>query len=96
MSTKKDSGSERRRFIRYNLKATADVVFDNRVKEQGELDDISTGGMYLRLGNEIPRELRDKKAHASIHAIASGGEVTIESDCSIVRLTSEGVALFFS
>jgi len=34
--------------------------------------------------------------HALIYANASGGEVTIEAGCSIVRTTPEGVALFFS
>jgi c-di-GMP-binding flagellar brake protein YcgR len=96
MTTSEDPGTERRQFVRYQLKATADVVFDNRVKEQGEIDNISTGGMFLRLDNEVPKKLLDKKVHASINAISSGQEVTIEAECSIVRITSDGVALYFS
>jgi len=96
MNTNNERGSERRRFVRYKLKATADIVIDNQLTEHGELKDLSTGGMFLKLGNEIPKTLLDKKVHASIHANALGGEVTIESGCSIVRITPEGLALFFS
>lgn len=91
-----DSGNERRRFVRYSLKATADVVFDNEVKQQADIDNLSTGGMFLKLEYQIPKQLLDKKVHASIRARASGGEVIIEAGCSIVRTEPDGVALFFS
>ena len=96
MSTNNSSGSERRRFVRYKLKATAEVMFDNQVKEQGELEDISNGGMYLNLGREVPKKYLEGSSHASIYAISSGEEVTIEAECSVVRIEPEGVALFFS
>ena len=96
MSTNEERGSERRRFVRYHLNATADVMIDGRVKEQGAVHDISTGGMFLNLEEELPRSLIDKKVNASIYATTSGEAVTIEAECSIVRTTSDGVALFFS
>ena len=96
MSTNNDSGSERRRFVRYKLKATADVVFENQVIEKGEIDDISTGGMFLNLGYVIPEEILDERVRTSIHAISLGEEVTIDAECSIVRTAPEGVALFFA
>jgi len=96
MSTIEDRGSERRMFVRYKLKATADIVIDGHLMEQGEVDNISTGGMFLRLENEISEKLRDQTVHASIRATASKGEVTIEAGCSIVRTEPGGVALFFA
>lgn len=97
MDTSAERGSERRQFVRYTLKATADVVFENQSTEQGELDNISTGGMHMRLESELPKKLREGKIHASIHAISSGGPVTIEAECSIVRIEPDGgVAMFFA
>lgn len=96
MNTNNERGSERRRFVRYTLEATAEIVIDNEVTEHGDVHDISTGGMFLRLGSEIPKKYFDKKVHVSIYAKALGGEVTIEAGCSIVRNTPDGVALFFS
>lgn len=96
MNTDNDRGRERRRFVRYKLKATANIVVDNQVTEQGDIHDISTGGMFLNLRNEISRKHLDKAVQATIHALALGGEVTIEAGCSIVRMTPGGLALFFS
>ena len=67
-----------------------------QMKEQGELEDISNGGMYLNLGREVPKKYLEGSSHASIYAISSGEEVTIEAECSVVRTEPEGVALFFS
>jgi len=96
MDTNNERGSERRQFVRYKLDAKAEIVIDNHVTEHGDVHDISTGGMFLKLATEIPRKHMDKNVHAFIHAKASGGEVTIEAGCSIVRITSDGLALFFS
>jgi len=96
MDINSERGRERRRFVRYKLKATANIVIDNQLTQQGEVHDISTGGMFINLKSEIPRKHFDKNVRASIHALALGGEVTIEAGCSIVRMTSDGLALFFS
>ena len=91
-----ERGRERRQFVRYKLKATADVVFEDGVQEKGEIDNISTGGMFLNLKYSIPEDLRDKSIRASIHAVSSGGKVTVNAGCSIVRIEPTGVALFFA
>lgn len=96
MSSSDDRGRERRRFVRYHLKATANVFLENGAKEMGDVHDLSTGGMFLKLENDIPKKLLDKKLRASIRALASSGQVTIEAECSIVRVEEEGLALFFS
>lgn len=96
MSASLVSGSERRRFVRYTLKATADVVFGDGVIKHGDLENISTGGMFLNLDYDIPKKLQSEKLRASIRAIFSGEEVTIEAECSIVRVEPGGLAVFFS
>ena len=96
MNTNNERGSERRRFVRYKLDAKADIVIDNHITEHGDVHDISTGGMFLKLKTDISRKHLDKNVHAFIHANALGGEVNIEAGCSIVRITPEGLALFFS
>ena len=96
MSVNEERGRERRQFVRYTLKARADVIFDGQMEEHGELDNISTGGMFVALESEIPEKLRDKKVNASIRAISAGEEVTIEAECSIVRVQPDGVAFFFA
>lgn len=96
MSESQAIGSERRQFVRYNLKATADVVFENGLTEQVDIDNISTGGMFVKFESEIPKKSLGSKVYASIRAMASGGEVTINTECSIVRSEPDGVALFFS
>lgn len=95
MDNNTERGQERRRFVRYKLKAKANVVFDDGIMEQGDVDDISNGGMFLNLNYKIPKSVCDKKVDASIKAFVSGEEVTIKAGCSIVRTNSEGVALFF-
>jgi len=96
MNTSSEGSSERRRFVRYTLKVNADLVFANQMTEHAEVDNISTGGMFLKLDYDIPGNLRDKTIHAAIHAICGGKDITIESDCSIVRVEPNGVALFFA
>jgi len=96
MNTSSDGGRERRRFVRYTLKVNADLVFANQMTEHAEVDNISTGGMFLKIAYDIPGNLRDKPVHAVVHAVCGGKEIAIESDCSIVRVESDGVALFFA
>lgn len=96
MSTGEDRGRERRQFVRYKLKATAQIVIDNQMDAQGELDNISNGGMFVMLDDKIPKNLHDQTVHATIHANSSAGEVTIQAGCSIVRTEPDGVALFFA
>ena len=64
--------------------------------QQVDVDNISIGGIFLKLDYKIPKKLLSEKVHASIQAISSGEEVTIEAECSIVRVEPEGVALFFA
>jgi len=96
MDTNNERGKERRRFVRYLLKARADIVIDNQLSEHGDVHDISTGGILLNLETQKLRKHLDKQIHAHIYADALAGGVTIEAGCSIVRFTSDGVALFFS
>jgi len=96
MNTRNGTGNERREFIRYALKATAKVVFEDGTSKQGNIGDISTGGMFVKLDDQIPKSVINATILAKIKADVSGESLTILTECSVVRTEDTGVAFFFS
>lgn len=95
MNTSEGTGSERRKYVRYHLNATADLIFKNGSTSHGELDNISTGGMYVNVSGDLPKKLLDAPVNATIKATTSRGDVTVETECTVVRADKLGIAFYF-
>lgn len=91
-----DDFKERRRFIRFILEARASVTLSNGVSKEGEIESISSGGMYIRHDYQIPDNIIHDPVQATIIANTSGGELTINVECTVVRRDEDGAALFFN
>lgn len=95
METNANSDDERRRFVRYVLKTSAKLAFDDGESVLGKVENVSTGGVFLQLDSPCTEMKLERKGHISINAIVPDKIISIEADCRVVRITSNGIGIFF-
>lgn len=85
---------ERRRYIRYQLHASGQIVLADGHTHTGIIRDISVGGAFLEVAG-VDSSLTNHVVMAKIQAHVDASSVVIESECKIAHVTAEGVGLFF-
>jgi c-di-GMP-binding flagellar brake protein YcgR len=85
---------EKRKYIRLQLQAVGQITFEDGTHYNGLIRDISIGGIFI----EIPLIGQDKLNSlvvASIQVDTQGSVKSIDALCKIVRVSDDGVGLFF-
>lgn len=89
-----EQGDEKRKFIRYNLHAKGSMTLDGQTQD-GIVTDISIGGIFLQLDVPLSQDDVDKECEAVLCAEVEDEEKSVEFVSRIVRVTEDGVGLFF-
>lgn len=89
-----DDLCEKRKYIRFKLKATGSVTFEDGVQHEGAIRDISVGGAFLEVA-DVDGDRLNQIATAVITTEIQGEMRTIEAMCKIARVAEDGLGLFF-
>jgi len=89
-----DFCKEKRRFIRYKLKAQGSLTFLDGAYFHGTIRDISVGGTFLEVTDVDPIRV-GQQATAAIIVELNNDTRSLEAICQIARITDEGIGLFF-
>lgn len=88
--------SEKRGFVRYVLKARAEVTYlDDGTTYSGLVRDISVGGFFIEIDHGLNHVENNKSVEAHITAEISNADVTLVCRGKIVRITDDGFGVFF-
>lgn len=90
----REAVNNRREYIRYNLEARVMLEHDGVGTVDGDLRDISVGGMFVETPMQAEFSQGDAVA-ASLEFVAEGVDVALTCLCKVARVTKSGVGLFF-
>lgn len=89
-----DKFCEKRKYIRYHLKAKGSVTFEDGETHEGSIRDISVGGAFLDVDG-VDRARLNQTATATIITQLHDETRSIEAMCKIARVADDGLGLFF-
>ncbi|MFT6908049.1 MAG: c-di-GMP-binding flagellar brake protein YcgR [Oleiphilaceae bacterium] len=94
MMTNDDLNTEKRKYIRQQLRATGLITFEDGSQYKGAVRDFSIGGTFLETPN-IGQDQLNVVVVASINVEIQNSVRTIEAMCKIARVADDGVGLFY-
>lgn len=83
---------EKRKFVRYKLKARGEMRFEDGTRCDGEFLDISVAGVFLETPN-VDAEAVNQFVTISMNFEANGELQNFMAECKIVRVTDTGVGM---
>ena len=86
--------NNRREYIRYNLEARVVLQHDGVGTLDGDLRDISVGGMFVECAS-LERFSPGDAVAVSLEFVVGGVDATLSGLCKVARVTDSGVGLFF-
>ena len=83
---------EKRKFVRYGLKARGELLFENGVRYNGEFLDVSVAGAFFQVDG-IDSEAVNEFVNISMNVEIKGELCNMLAQCKIVRVADNGVGL---
>lgn len=92
MATQQED-SEKRNFVRYELRVHGQITCGDGSQYEGFVRDISMGGLFLEIPN-LDAKYANTTVIVKIQATVKHSIFAVESACTLVRVTPDGVGLY--
>lgn len=92
MATQK-AENEKRDFVRYELRIHGQITCGDGSQFEGFVRDVSMGGLFLEIPN-LDSKYVNTTVILKIQATVKDSICAVESACTLVRMTADGIGLY--